>query len=1012
MSRIGLARTLVAAIVAANAASVHGQPEPSKVRPAPPSPNESKTPANVQPPITLAQFEQAAQIASLAAEREMYELSQRAIRRALANGPPIDVQMMSALGRPKPRTRIRAGTATAASPTANIEAQVVQTLDMLVQRWQKAPPEEVYQTLLGIVMPEGRPQEIFLYEASAGAAPQIQPFRGGFAGGSTFGSRRVRGSVRSFRGGVQWPGVSRLLVDAAVRAAQVDDLQRRISARTDEHAEFAATILLAQLALVDGRVDAAACWPYLERLAKHDPPVYAEQLLRELTPNIEVPDLPAEMVAWLETKLEQETVESRRIADDPTWLKLLLSLARWQFAKGNVEQARRHLKSYAEHGTGGESNAEEQERYLLTRWLCVSREFISAGLVDDALDALATYIDGPDRAIHEPLLAPVWLGLRRLLLEKTSASERYKRLAAWTMPPGERRQLRFVGCFVPRDGRPRVFQTALYRSWPDDVIASNFQLLVAAAREARLLDDLKQRLEAYADDQDVEAVALGALLAAETGGDEHVAAMVERMISSQRAAPGSPEAPRQLISAAAYLLIRTCLRSAPLRRQGEVLAELSELYPRQWTDRAFSGLMDLERMSAMGGDFGLGAACVRDPAFIHWQVARAGDDWLTLFNAPVIWGQDDNCLRCFGGGAPSALVLDFPLLGSGEISVDVGRFRASGTLSYGGISVNPYGLDLRGDTFPATVMENRFTTPNFRLKSGLNCLTLHFEPEANLALNNGEIVCDIPRPSPAAPWLALCSWSGAGAAFDGLTITGDWWIPREVTLVEGDRYVGWSSGFYERPVPRRVRLEPANAPSTPATPPLPFARSPRLPTGRRGFTQARSTTANGAWRVHGGTLNGLSYLRDGKATPSPSRLTYLRPLRRGDVLRYEFYYQQRKSEQRSSFPTTMVYPALDRLTFLLEAEGVRLHWMTNHPDLEAGDLPLDNVADEPAARRGPAPLPLADGDWNRVAIRLIDDEVLIELNGVLVFQRKLESTNDRLFSFFHYHDKTQALIRN
>ena len=52
----------------------------------------------------------------------------------------------------------------------------------------------------------------------------------------------------------------------------------------------------------------------------------------------------------------------------------------------------------------------------------------------------------------------------------------------------------------------------------------------------------------------------------------------------------------------------------------------------------------------------------------------------------------------------------------------------------------------------------------------------------------------------------------------------------------------------------------------------------------------------------------------------------------------------------------MVHPALDRLAFLLEPDGVRLHWMTLGTQDPSG-LPADNVADEPAEspRAGEAP---------------------------------------------------------
>ena len=76
----------------------------------------------------------------------------------------------------------------------------------------------------------------------------------------------------------------------------------------------------------------------------------------------------------------------------------------------------------------------------------------------------------------------------------------------------------------------------------------------------------------------------------------------------------------------------------------------------------------------------------------------------------------------------------------------------------------------------------------------------------------------------------------------------------------------------------------------------------------------------------------------------------------------------------------MVHPAIDRLAFLLEEGGVRIHWMTaGGTDLSG--LPADNAADEPANRRGPKPIPLKAGEWNAVKLSLKANTVTLDLNG-------------------------------
>ena len=88
-------------------------------------------------------------------------------------------------------------------------------------------------------------------------------------------------------------------------------------------------------------------------------------------------------------------------------------------------------------------------------------------------------------------------------------------------------------------------------------------------------------------------------------------------------------------------------------------------------------------------------------------------------------------------------------------------------------------------------------------------------------------------------------------------------------------------------------------------------------------------------------------------------LRYHRPMLEDGEITYEFYYEPGKA---------MVHPALDRLAFLLEPDGVKIHWMTD-AQYDRSGLKPDNAAVEPDNRRGPASLPLKPKDWNRLNLR-------------------------------------------
>ena len=133
-----------------------------------------------------------------------------------------------------------------------------------------------------------------------------------------------------------------------------------------------------------------------------------------------------------------------------------------------------------------------------------------------------------------------------------------------------------------------------------------------------------------------------------------------------------------------------------------------------------------------------------------------------------------------------------------------------------------------------------------------------------------------------------------------------------------------------------------------------------------------------------------------------SRLYYHRPLRDGDTVTYEFLYEPGQ---------VIVHPAIDRLAFLLEPDGVKVHWMTAGGSDLSG-LPADNAAEEPANRRGPRPIPLKPGEWNALKLAMGADKVTIDLNGQTIYERPIEPNLGRQFGLFHYKDQTSAQVRN
>ncbi len=227
--------------------------------------------------LTLDRFEQAMQVARLAADKGMTALSARALREALKGGPPVVVTNTQTTRR---MVVTRAGTVSN-EPPDEVTPRVVAQLLGLEEIWRrrKAPADQVYEALRDVAMPEGRPAEVFVYAQSLENGPSTNP--------------RSLGSM---------------LADWAVRAGKADDLRRKIEARRRQPmAEYPATILSAQLAIAGGEIEPAirALKAISERLKRDTLRPTTELACHVALPALERPETRAAALAVLDACAEQ-----------------------------------------------------------------------------------------------------------------------------------------------------------------------------------------------------------------------------------------------------------------------------------------------------------------------------------------------------------------------------------------------------------------------------------------------------------------------------------------------------------------------------------------------------------------------------------------------------------------------------------------------------------------------------------------------------------------------------------
>jgi hypothetical protein len=225
---------------------------------------------------------------------------------------------------------------------------------------------------------------------------------------------------------------------------------------------------------------------------------------------------------------------------------------------------------------------------------------------------------------------------------------------------------------------------------------------------------------------------------------------------------------------------------------------------------------------------------------------------------------------------------------------------------------------------------------------------------------DGRQIHQAPLPLECDPWLALRCTSLCTGVARNIRISGRPVIPEQLNLSRLPDLTGWLSDYYGE----------------------------------------SSTGNNPDWDKQGEEIVGR--LRDDvPGSKQESVLFYNRPMLEDGEISYDFFYEPGKA---------VTHPALDRLAFLLEPDGVRIHRLTD-AQYERTGLSADNVVVEPENRRGPASLPLKAREWNRLALRLSGDRVALRLNDQLIYERALEATNQRSFGLFHYADEAEVRVR-
>lgn len=336
--------------------------------------------------------------------------------------------------------------------------------------------------------------------------------------------------------------------------------------------------------------------------------------------------------------------------------------------------------------------------------------------------------------------------------------------------------------------------------------------------------------------------------------------------------------------------------------------------------------------------------------------------WTTVsgqIGSRAVWQLFEDHVAHLSGAGSDMLMLRYPLQGDFEFSCDVqsgGRIATDGGLSYGGLQFLANSGDAEFSVLDSNCQQLGkrscpFVRGNGRPK--FDRLLIATKEGAKTISVNQHPMWTEKASLQSTPWLALSARDGNRSLFRNLKITGKPTIPREVRMAPGNLLRGWQSDDRE-------------------------------------------------WRLDDGVIHAPPD-RPGKPMADMNHLlSYQRPLFAGESISYQFLYQPGVSEAS---------PALGRVAFLLQPDGVRIHWVTDG-DWNWTGLNADNAMTEPLNRRGPRPLPLKRDDWNQMTLTCTDQVVTLSLNDVIVYQQPINRTMDLRFGLYRHPSASSAEIRN
>ena len=939
----------------------------------------------------------AADLAILAAQSGIIDISLEAMKRAVGKGPPVSSVDLGGLLSSQPR---QTSSSRNADPIESAQTKIAKRLLKLNAIWldSQIEPATAYQAWKQTILPKDRATEAFAYSVEG-------PLNRSYSYGTVhfeFDQPRVTDCGAA------------ALVDWARRADQVDDLRAEI-ARRKSFSGAATTTLLLQMILAQHAESPDAEREALCRRLCENPAQLIDETNAKLlcghawkmasrldADNGAKQQWVAAILKATETRqqwpandwiqyLVAENLRATIEENEPERFREMATVAISRYARLSANNAQ-YVASRESAMYGEAARRAFQEGHIQLGADCLrAQSLITTSDRYGSSSSAALVILDPNQPVHQQLLT-------------TNRGERFPLLdkLVWSMPAVGLQSCARMSSF---DRVPDVFTKQL--STPSGPSRFN-EIAQRGSLEISLLGWTIRDALATGNEEHIEKRI--ADIEAQGSDDAKLARLVLGLVKDQpidfdalmeEPADGASQFVPCLgttgpVTPLDLEIARRALASADHQSAAlEFLGTLVETAKQQsqYPMIAWARYLRSEGKQRIGAAQTLTAQDLR-----HWVVADLNTaDQLMSGHVPssLWWEREPGVWGHEYGTHLSHLLFRYPLHGDFSFSLRV----KDGNYEEGGVTICGMVVDLeraRGriqltgmgersaeDVTTRVLQEDEYNAASFsRHGDTLTVQLLDNKVEQAFACSN------------AFPFLGLFSHDRRASSFDSLRIDGDVSIPRSVNMLSPE-LLGWSTMFVGQRLPG-MSFMPGDSAEVPQ------------PNGQIDYD----------WQVVDGNLESVDHTKlalnddtsrdqDGsESQEEPPRrealIQYVRPLCHGEQVSLEFLYVP---EQFS------VAPCIGRIAMDLSEPTVGLHWVTaDKKGTWTGVDELNRVVDEEAQQ--PTEVNLKENDWNKIEVGLTDSVVTLRVNGQLAYSRDWEPAAGRQFGLFHDPQRYHVRVRN